>query len=421
MAINYTVSDFEVNSFVGQVTPAGVANLTITPIGDEEIFAEEFFIGGAAAAANVNGAFFVGGNVSPEVTQVAFTDNGDGTVNVAISYNAFVVQANSAVHIDIDRKALSPVPPPQERKGCTNPEAINYDPLATSDDGSCQFVIRHDNPNPVGHGDAVVTSFKVDTPNLKTPNAQFVTVSNTKEASYKVVLYNKTTGEYYNFNDDNELYGGFTKNRRNVDHIETLAPAGAKKLLVQYPGISANAVYKIYVEPIGDTKLAKDVPSKSNPFEFTQRIDTTISLNLKTANTSNWTIGSAATISDRPGKKPLRVTKKTFPEVDMKFVDGKPGYKQFSLTAAFGAGGGKSSAALVTNRKPQLIDLSAPTDLTVLEKTDSGAIANRIRIEGADVSYATDTLTITGLLVVEKFGTTSETITIDIDNIVTLS
>ena len=44
MAINYTVSDFEVNSFVGQVTPAGVANLTITPIGDEEIFAEEFFI-----------------------------------------------------------------------------------------------------------------------------------------------------------------------------------------------------------------------------------------------------------------------------------------------------------------------------------------------------------------------------------------
>ena len=421
MAINYTVSDFEVNSFVGQVAPAGVANLTITPIGDEEIFAEEFFIGGAAAVANANGAFFVGGNVSPEVTQVAFTDNGDGTVNVAISYNAFVVQANSAVHIDIDRKALSPVPPPQERKGCTNPEAINYDPLATSDDGSCQFVIRHDNPNPVGHGDAVVTSFKVDTPNLKTPNAQFVTVSNTKEASYKVVLYNKTTGEYYNFNDDNELYGGFTKNRRNVDHIETLAPAGAKKLLVQYPGISANAVYKIYVEPIGDTKLAKDVPSKSNPFEFTQRIDTTISLNLKTANTSNWTIGSAATISDRPGKKPLRVTKKTFPEVDMKFVDGKPGYKQFSLTAAFGAGGGKSSAALVTNRKPQLIDLSAPTDLTVLEKTDSGAIANRIRIEGADVSYATDTLTITGLLVVEKFGTTSETITIDIDNIVTLS
>jgi len=421
MAINYTVSDFEVNSFVGQVTPAGVANLTITPIGDEEIFAEEFFIGGAAVAANVNGTFFVGGNVSPEVTQVAFTDNGDGTVNVAISYNAFVVQANSLVHIDIDRKALSPVPPPQERKGCTNPEAINYDPLATSDDGSCQFVIRHDNPNPVGHGDAVVTSFKVDTPNLKTPNAQFVTVSNTKEASYKVVLYNKTTGEYYNFNDDNELYGGFTKNRRNVDHIETLAPAGAKKLLVQYPGISANAVYKIYVEPIGDTKLAKDVPSKSNPFEFTQRIDTTISLNLTTANTSNWTIGSAATISDRPGKKPLRVTKKTFPEVDMKFVDGKPGYKQFSLTAAFGAGGGKSSAALVTNRKPQLIDLSAPTDLTVLEKTDSGAIANRIRIEGADVSYATDTLTITGLLVVEKFGTTSETITIDIDNIVTLS
>ena len=421
MAINYTVSDFEVNSFVGQVTPAGVANLTITPIGDEEIFAEEFFIGGAAAAANVNGTFFVGGNVSPEVTQVAFTNNGDGTVNVAISYNAFVVQANSLVHIDIDRKALSPAPPPQERKGCTNPEAINYDPLATSDDGSCQFVIRHDNPNPVGHGDAVVTSFKVDTPNLKTPNAQFVTVSNTKEASYKVVLYNKTTGEYYNFNDNNELYGGFTKNRRNVDHIETLAPAGAKKLLVQYPGISANAVYKVYVEPIGDTKLAEDVPSKSNPFEFTQRIDTTISLNLTTANTSNWTIGSAATIVDRPGKQRARAVKKTFPEVDMKFVDGKPGYKQFSLTAAFGAGGGKSSAALVTNRKPQLSDMSTPESLESLEKSDSSAIVNEVRIEGTDVSYDTNTLTITGLLIVDRFGTKSETITINIDNIVTLS
>ena len=163
------------------------------------------------------------------------------------------------------------------------------------------------------------------------------------------------------------------------------------------------------------------MPSKSNPFEFTQRIDTTISLNLTTANTSNWTIGSAATIVDRPGKQRARAVKKTFPEVDMKFVDGKPGYKQFSLTAAFGAGGGKSSAALVTNRKPQLSDMSTPESLESLEKSDSSAIVNEVRIEGTDVSYATNTLTITGLLIVDRFGTKSETITINIDNIVTLS
>ena len=44
-------------------------------------------------------------------------------------------------------------------------------------------------------------------------------------------------------------------------------------------------------------------------------ISTTLgSLNLTTANTSNWTIGAAATIVDRPGKQRARAVKKTFKE-----------------------------------------------------------------------------------------------------------
>ena len=51
--------------------------------------------------------------------------------------------------------------------------------------------------------------------------------------------------------------------------------------------------------------------------------------------------------------------------------------------------------------------MSTPESLESLEKSDSSAIVNEVRIEGTDVSYATNTLTITGLLIVDRFGTKS--------------
>lgn len=68
----------------------------------------------------------------------------------------------------IDEDTVPPPPPPVPVRGCTNPAAINYNPLATIDDGSC--VVRPNNTRPnidlqvepgsfvVGSGNYTITS-----------------------------------------------------------------------------------------------------------------------------------------------------------------------------------------------------------------------------------------------------------------------
>ena len=48
-------------------------------------------------------------------------------------------------------------------------------------------------------------------------------------------------------------------------------------------------------------------------------------------------------------------------------------------------------------------------------------VTNKVGISSTSASYSTNTLTVTGKISVEQFGSTSETFYIDIDNFVTLS
>ena len=48
-------------------------------------------------------------------------------------------------------------------------------------------------------------------------------------------------------------------------------------------------------------------------------------------------------------------------------------------------------------------------------------VTNKVSISSTTATYSSNTLTVTGRMSVEQFGSTSETFYIDIDNFVTLS
>ena len=114
------ITDFEISALVGDLIPAGEGILIITSTDGSTILANEFSVGG-------NGV-----NKSANINSVSFQQQAN-SVRVHVQYSAFTMTgATTDLFVDIDRVI------PQVF-GCTNSSALNYDPNATADDGSCFF------------------------------------------------------------------------------------------------------------------------------------------------------------------------------------------------------------------------------------------------------------------------------------------
>jgi hypothetical protein len=443
---NCNVTDFDYNVFQGDVVPAGIANLTISEVNGNALSYTEFLIGGAVFSQGG----WVGGNVAPEITKVVFTDNNNGTVNAAVHHTAFVVNSYMEIRLDIDRKPVQEHPP--VAKGCTDPNAVNYNPLATSDDGSCFY------PNNGGNVDAndhvslndgnVVFDASFEVPDTKDPIATDVSLNKGKDADCDLVLYNKTSGDYYSFTT-----GSFSKkyaSRSNTsDGLKNILDITEKEFLeggdfvymprnaaysINFPAISSNTEYSFYVVPKNNTVLADGVPSEENPYEFKRYIDTTITLALTSSSfSSNWTFAASdVTFTDRPGKKPKAYTPLVWPrdidiEPDLKSsdMDGQPGYKYFTLTGTFDGGGSKSASK---SRDANNTDISAPSasqyqeyERDTINLRREPVVDAKVSINDLTTTFSANSLTVKGLFKVDRFGRVNESFTIDVDNFITVT
>jgi len=134
MAVNNcTVTSNSISALPGQEVAAGVVELTITPNSPVDIIsAADFYIGGAQG---IGGNQWVVGNVSTAVNKVQFIDQVTNTVKVKVYHDAFTMTAISQdLLIDIDRVSTK-----DAVLGCTDPNALNYTPGATVNDGSCIY------------------------------------------------------------------------------------------------------------------------------------------------------------------------------------------------------------------------------------------------------------------------------------------
>ena len=441
---NCTVSTFDLVANVGDTVPAGVVTLVITHNLNAILDASEFSIG---LASNPTPNEYVGGNVSSQVNKVVFSNNNNGTVNASIHHGSFVVQNTNDILIDIDRR-----PEVVEGdggviiKGCTDPTALNYNPAATHDDGSCQF--PNDPHGPVGTGVSVVGTGVVDLlsdltvheadikiPNTKDPSYVEVNINAGNKAKFDVVLKNVTTGQTYDFmlgNFDPKFASRGLSLRKTDRDGYTNIPQD--RLYVNFPGISADTKYEFYIVPMSnDTVLSEVVPTELNPLVLVQRNDTTITLALtSSSNSAYWTIASSdVSFTDRPDKQPKSYTKFIWPRDILKqplltpeIMDGQPGYKYFTLTANFTAspgGGAATKSAGMRSSGVLETDLSVPSILSGEDANNLPIIAPQASISGLETTFAANTLTVTGLFKVDRFGSYDQAYTIDIDNIVTLS
>jgi hypothetical protein len=445
---NCNVTDFDYNVFQGDVVPAGIANLTISEITGAALDFTEFSIGGAVFSQGG----WIGGNVATEITKVVFTNNNDGTVNAAVYHTSFVVNNFMEIRLDIDRKPVQEHPP--IAKGCTDPNAVNYNPLATSDDGSCFY------PNNGGDVDAndhvslndgnVVFHASFELPDTKDPVAVDVSLNKGKDADCDLVLYNKTTGDYYSFTT-----GSFAKkysSRSNTsDGLKNILDITEKELLeggdfiyipkniysINFPAISVNTDYSFYVIPKNNTVLADGVPSEENPYEFKRYIDTTITLALtSSSHSSNWTFAASdVTFTDRPGKKPKAYTPLVWPrdigiEPDLKSsdMDGQPGYKYFTLTGTFDPSGGGGSKSASKSRDAYVTDISTPLasqydeyEKDTINVRREPIVDARVSLHDLTTTFSANSLTVKGLFKVDRFGRVNESFTIAVDNFITVT
>lgn len=139
--MGYTVSEIQFSEQIGFVLEPGVVNLTITPDANEACQASEFYIG-EATESPVGSAEWIGGNVTNGITKVIFYDNANGTVNVEIHHDQITFTETENFFVDIDKNKQEPI----TNFGCTNPNAENYNPNASIDDGSCTYTEQPPEP-----------------------------------------------------------------------------------------------------------------------------------------------------------------------------------------------------------------------------------------------------------------------------------
>ena len=128
---NCTISNFDYYAQLGSTIQAGVVNLTVTPNDGFSVQASDLIIGGAFMT-GLNE--WTGGNVTSGVTKVVFSNNGDGTVNAAVHHNDLLVtNIFPGLNVDIDNTKVARI------FGCTDPTALNYNPSANVDNGTCTY------------------------------------------------------------------------------------------------------------------------------------------------------------------------------------------------------------------------------------------------------------------------------------------
>ena len=290
------------------------------------------------------------------------------------------------------------------------------------------------------HDVAVAPISKVDlTGNYKNAQRQEIVVSHDVGAFFYPVIKDLSNGKFYDFESQKFDFLDAKTRRYGVDSL--VSGRTKTKYKINIPATSTKKDFEVYIVPTGLTVMDERVPTESNTKKYRQNVLTTITLAAtSTAHAGVWTFGGAASISGVPGKKPTlsklidnKTTLENGETLDYTIMDGRPGYRAFTLTAALGSG----TAAITpfTTSKgaslpgagaiaSSLSDATAINDRTYaldFLAEDGTLIENSVLLESLTTSYSAPNLTITGLFKVEQFGTSSEAFTIDIDNFITTS
>jgi len=302
-------------------------------------------------------------------------------------------------------------------------------------------------PDPTVNDVFVYPISKVDlTGNSKNSQRQEIVVSHSVGAFFYPVVKDRSNGKFYDFEKDKFDYSDKQLlNTRNYGASSVITKKTKSSFKINIPSTSVKKDFEIYIVPTGSTVMDDRVPSESNPKRYRQNVATTIQLSaISTSFASNWTFGGSASIVGAPGGKPAlsklidhKTTLENGEKLSHTIMDGRPGYRAFTLTAELGTADGRDEAAITPFTTGKGVstpgfgatasDLSAST--VINDQTyrldpiaeDGTLIENNVTIESLTTSYAAPNLTITGLIRVKQFGTSSEAFTIDIDNFITTS
>jgi hypothetical protein len=251
-------------------------------------------------------------------------------------------------------------------------------------------------------------------------NTQPIKIQHGSNAEFEVEIKDIGSGTWYSFS------GMAWSTKRTVLTVKSNGKRITRET-IHFPKVSATARYEIFINPLGRAKnknlLAEKVPTKLDPLEIYQRVNSVVRVALTSSNTTNWGSFGSVTFTGRPHSKPSKKNE------NLVRLD-------FSITAAFSSGGGKGSAALRSGRSYVVGAISIPaTEGTIVaydsapkrkfnttpNKKLSGFVSNDLTFTKIKAVYSAPTLTITGAITVNQFGSLSETITIDLDNFMTLS
>jgi hypothetical protein len=251
-------------------------------------------------------------------------------------------------------------------------------------------------------------------------NTQPIKIQHGSNAEFEVEIKDLGSGTWYSFS------GMTWSTKRTVLTVKSNGKRITRET-IHFPKVSATARYEIFINPLGRTKinnlLAEKVPTKLDPLEIYQRVDNVVRVVLTSSNATNWGTFGSVSFTGRPHSKPSKKNE------NLVRLD-------FSITAAFSSGGGKGSAALRSGRSHVVGAISIPaTEGTIVaydsapkrkfnttpNKKLSGFVSNDLTFTKIKAVYSAPTLTITGAITVNQFGSLTETITIDLDNFMTLS
>jgi len=259
---------------------------------------------------------------------------------------------------------------------------------------------------------------------LPTAQVRSVTIQHGRNASFELEAFDLGTGHWYDFDSNS-----FSVSRTSV--IVDEPGTRSTSYQMNFPTVSETARYHMFVTPLKNSKINLNrVPTVNNRKFINQRVNNTVTLSLSsTDNSSNWGSFTTKTLTGKPHSIP-KAKVKSQKSVGYKTVpQGAHVNVEFSITAAFSSGGGKSSVTVdgppAYLSAPRIEDTIVSYDTEkATNKEDDGKemyVTNKVSISSTTATYSSNTLTVTGRMSVEQFGSTSETFYIDIDNFVTLS
>jgi len=464
---NATITTEELSGTEGSVSASGIVNLTITPdLGYTTINSDGSINAWVGSATEVNPNEWVGGNVTAGVEKVIFSDNGNNTVNVAVYYAAIDWDYATDLYVDIDGKAnqirVDENDPDLEdgetqSECCDNFEGIISEVVnasssgtndgtiqATGNGGSNQYtysvyqdgvmqnpfalfagtysVVITDNNCPcedvieveiMEPNSSTINTISVGTRGFKDEilpiaNSQPVMIQHDRDVSFELEVVDPGGRGWYDFNRNT-----FSSKKSNI----TIEANGSRitRKTIHFPSVSSAARYQIYINPLGKTELKDSIPTKENPKYIHQRVNSVITLTLSSSD-SEWGSFTTATLSGRPNTKP-GIKDTAFTNID------------FSITSVVTLGG--KSAALtsgISTKGAVLKSISNPVREGIILSRDNvptkikdGFVPNYMNFKNLNATYVGTTLTVSGKISIEQFGSLSETISINLDNFMTLA